>query len=116
MLLALAACTDDDGGASSTLPTTAPDVSGSLPPATTALAPTTTVAGTATTTPLPVDTGDLGTLDAAVGADGTLELDAALSLFAAGYAPLPGVEPAPAAPIDGGPVLRTVLAAGRGAR
>jgi hypothetical protein len=59
-----------------------------------------------------VDTGDLGPLDEVLAADGTLALDAALSLFAAGYAPLPGVEPAPTAPIDGGPVLRTVLAAG----
>ena len=118
-LVALAACTDDDGGGSSTFPTTGPPESGSalspttdIAPPTSAAATTTTVPGTTTTTPLPVDTGDLGTLDGAVAADGTLDLDAALSLFAAGYAPLPGVEPAPGAPIDGGPVLRTVLAAG----
>jgi hypothetical protein len=114
VLVALAGCTDDDGGGGPTFPTTGdgPPAATSVPPPTTGVAPTTTVGGPTTTTPLPVDRGDLGPLDAALAPDGTLELDAALSLFAAGYAPLPGVEPAPRAPIDGGPVLRTVLAAG----
>ena len=69
--------------------------------------PTTTVVATTT---LPVDTGELGGLDAALAPDGTIDLDAALGLVAAGYAPLPGVTPASAALADGGPALRTVVA------
>ena len=57
----------------------------------------------ATTSTLPVDTGELGVLDAALAPDGTIDLDAALALVAAGYGPLPGVTPAAAPLVDGGP-------------
>jgi hypothetical protein len=85
LVVAFAACTDDDASGP-TDPGPVSEPSASFSPPTTGTAP-----------PADTGTGD--------------DVDAALSRFAAGYAPLPGVEPAPEAPVDGGPVLRAVLAA-----
>ena len=75
-VLVLAACStgDDDGGPTTTSaesgpePTTPSSVSSTTGPTTTIAAPTTSA--------LPVATGELGALDAALSADGTLGLDA----------------------------------------
>ena len=76
-------------------------------------APTTpTTIAAPTTSALPVAPGELGMLDAALSPDGTLGLEQALALVAAGYAPIPGVTPAATPLVDGGPALRTALAAG----
>jgi hypothetical protein len=83
LVVAFAACTDDDASAPAA-PDTASRPPASLSPPTTGEAPPTSTTG---------------------------DLDTALSRFAAAYAPLPSVEPAATAPVDGGPVLRTVLAA-----
>ena len=105
---ATTATADPDAPSAPTVGSTAPPTPGSTQgPATTA-PPTTTVV--VTTSTLPVDTGPLGVLDAAIAPDGTIDLDAALSLVAAGYGPLPGVTPAAAPLVDGGPALRTVVA------
>jgi len=53
--------------------------------------------------------GELAVLDAALGEDGTLALEPALELFAAGYAPVPLITAAPQPLVDGGPALRTIL-------
>ncbi|HEU4840246.1 MAG TPA: hypothetical protein VFT09_02360, partial [Ilumatobacteraceae bacterium] len=105
-LLALAACSNGDAVAPTTPPPT-PSPSTSAPA--TSAAPVTTPVAPATTA-LPVDTGELGILDAALTPAGTIDLDAALALVAAGYRPLPGVTAAPTPLVDGGPALRTVLA------
>ena len=102
-------CADgDDDAVSSTV--VAPPTVVPTPPTTpgTTVATTTTLAAPATST-LPADPGELGVLDAALGPDGTLGLDAALALVAAGYGPVPGIAPAPAPLVDGGPALRAVL-------
>ncbi len=49
-------------------------------------------------------------LDASLDDAGTLDLLPALRLFAAGYAPVPGVTAAPEALLDGGPAVRSILA------
>jgi hypothetical protein len=108
LLAGTAGCTGDGGAADTTTVDTVPPAAGSTSPATAGT--TTTVSGSTTSTSLPVDHGELGALDGALAADGTLDVDAALRLFAAGYAPVPDVERARTAPIDGGPVLRTLLA------
>lgn len=112
LVLALTACSDDDVAGPAT--TADDDVAvattgrtGSTLPASTA--PTTTVAAP-TTTALPADPGELGILDAALTDEGTVDLDAALSLVAAGYRPIPGVTAAARPLADGGPALRTVVA------
>ncbi len=100
------------GGPAATSPAstgTRPATSG-VPP-TTGADPTTTVAAVPTTA-LPVDTGELGVLDAALTPTGTVDVDQALALVAAGYRPIPGVVPAATPLIDGGPALRTLLASG----
>jgi hypothetical protein len=83
LVVAFAACTDDDASAPAA-PDTASRPPASLSPPTTGEAPPTSATG---------------------------DLDTALSRFAAAYAPLPGIEPAAVTPVDGGPVLRAVLAA-----
>lgn len=72
--------------------------------------PSTVPPGSAGTTGPPVALGELGVLDAALDDDGTLGLEPALALFAAGYAPVPGITASPEPLIDGGPALRTILA------
>src|SRR5688500_13219533 len=109
-LLVLGACSGD-GDAFQTTTTSAPPF-GSTTVVTTPVtsAPRATAVVAATTSTLPVDTGELGGLDAALTPEGTVDLDAALRLVAAGYAPIPGVTPADAPLVDGGPALRTVVA------
>lgn len=116
LLLTLTACNGDDpagvGGISA--PSAASTTSTAPEPTTTTTAATTTVPAptdpTTTTTVAGVAaTGDLAILDAVLDADGTLGLQEALALFAAGYAPVPGVEAAPTPLLDGTPVLRTLL-------
>ena len=73
---------------------------------------TTTAAAPVSAAPssVPVEAqGELAALDAALGADGTLALEPALALFAAGYAPVPRITAAPQPLIDGGPALRAIL-------
>lgn len=111
LILGAACSGDDDADPFTTAGATTTDhPAGSAPttPATTA-APATTVAAPTTST-LPVDTGELGGLDAALTPEGTIELEAALALVAAGYAPLPGVSPAAAPLVDGGAALRAAVA------
>jgi hypothetical protein len=88
ILAGAAGCTSDDGTAGTTSVSGPPRVTGASPDST--IGTTTTVDGS----PPPRSLG----------------LDAALRQFAAGYAPVPGVTPARSAPVDGGPVLRAVLA------
>lgn len=109
--LAVAACSADDDTAPATTPrgepaTTIADLPGPTTPPT---QPPTTLAVTSTSA-LPADPGELGILDTALDAGGRIDLDAALSLVAAGYAPIPGVRPADRPLADGSPALRTVLA------
>jgi len=59
---------------------------------------------------VPAQLGELAVLDAALDDAGTLILEPALSLFAAGYAPVPRITAAAQPLIDGGPALRTILA------
>jgi hypothetical protein len=95
LLFVAAGCTGDGGATDTSAIVTPPPATGATTDTT---ATTTPTGGSTTTTTPPLDGGR------------TLDLDTALSLFAAGYAPLPGVDPAAAAPADGGPVLRAVLA------
>jgi hypothetical protein len=113
LILGAACSSDDDADPSTTAtPATAttdqPADTGPTVPATTG--PSATTVAPATTSTLPVDTGELGGLDAALTPQGTIELDAALELVAAGYSPVPGVTPAAAPLVDGGPVLRAAVA------
>jgi hypothetical protein len=88
ILAGAAGCTSDGGNADTTsVGTDSPTTGATTGPPTN---PTTTVDGSTPTT--------------------SLGLDTALSLFAAGYAPVPGVKPVGSAPVDGGPVLRALLA------
>ena len=111
LLLVVAACSGDDDG---TEGTTAPPASATPGPTvvgtSTIPTPSTTPPVAPSTSALPVSPGELGVLDATLAPDGTLDLEAALALVAAGYAPIPGVIAAAAPLLDGGPALRTVLA------
>jgi hypothetical protein len=88
ILAGAAGCTNDDGTADTTTVTAAIPATG---------ATTQPTVGTNTTVSGSPPTPSLG-------------LDEALSLFAAAYARVPGVKPARPAPVDGGPVLRALLA------
>lgn len=111
LAVALAACGGDSTSSDSTAPATdRPTTTTGVPLVTTGtMAPTTTAAPT-TTLALPVDPGELGVLDAALASDGTIDRATALSLVAAGYGPIPGIEPAATPLVEGGPALRTVVA------
>ena len=87
ILAGAAGCTNDDGTAGTTTVTAAPATGATSQPT----VGTTTSAGGSTPTT-------------------SLGIDKALRLFAAGYARVPGVRPARHAAVDGGPVLRTLLA------
>jgi hypothetical protein len=111
LVLAVTACSGDDDTAPTTAtppddPVTTTSPSGTSVPPT---APTTSIVAPSTSV-LPEDPGELGILDAALTDEGTVDLDDALSLVAAGYGPIPGVTPAERPLAEGGPALRTVLA------
>ena len=106
LALVVAACSGDESQGGTTT------IVEASPPSTAPAPSTTTTIAAPTTGALPVSTGELGVLDAALSPDGTLGLEQALALVAAGYAPIPGVTPAATPLVDGGPALRTALTAG----